>query len=112
MVFLPALASRLTALAASSEPDVANWFVVVMGIGIVFIGLICIVALCTCMSAIIHAVEKNKKPAAAPVKTVTNAPQSNAIANRGEFIAAVSTAIAEELGTDVTAIKIVSVKPL
>ena len=111
MVFLPALASRLTALATSSEPDVANWFVVVMGVGIVFIGLVCIVVLCSCMSAIIRAVEKNK-PAAAPVKTVTNAPKSNVIANRGEFIAAVSTAIAEELGTDVTAIKIVSVKPL
>ena len=98
------------ATAAASEPDVANWFVVLMGVGIVFVGLVCIVALCSIMSAIIQSIEKNK-PAAEPAKApVAVAPAP--IANRQEFIAAVSVAIAEELGTDVSAIRILSVKPL
>ena len=99
-------------LSSTSEPDVANWFVVLMGIGIVFIGLVCIVALCTAMSAIIKAIEKNKKPAPAAVKSAPAATKAAPIANRQEFIAAISVAIAEELGTDVSAIRILSVKPL
>ena len=44
--------------------------------------------------------------AAAPVA----APAADVIPNRGELVAAVSAALAEELGTDVTAIRIVSIK--
>ncbi len=85
-----------------------SWQVILLGMGIVFIGLICIVLFCTLMSTIIRSIEKNKKPAPAVAAPVAAAP----IANRGEFIAAVSVAIAEELGTDVSAIRIVSVKPM
>jgi len=103
----------MTALTAILAPEIANWFVAVMGIGVVFTGLVCIIILCSIMSAVIRAIEKNKKPAAAPAP-VAAAPvaQASPIANRGEFIAAVSVAIAEELGTDVSAIRIVSVKPM
>lgn len=94
-------------------------FVVLIGMGIVFIGLICIVLLCNIMNILYDMYElqaKNKSaektvspaqkaPAASPVKSAD-------IPNRQELIAAVSAAIAEEEGTDLSAIRILSVKPL
>ena len=38
------------------------------------------------------------------------APKAAVIANKGEFAAAISAAIAEECGTDVSGIKILSIK--
>ncbi len=84
-------------------------FVTCMGVGTVFVGLICIVILCVIMSAIVRAFSKKEeaKPEVAiqPVKTAT-------IPNKQEFIAAVSAVIAEEMGTDITGIRIHSVKQI
>lgn len=102
------LSALLAANAVKPGDNLESWQVIVFGIGVVFVGLVCIVFFCLLMSAIIRAFEKNKKQAPAVAAPVAAAP----IANRGEFIAAVSTAIAEELGTDVSAIRIVSVKPM
>lgn len=93
--------------AALAVNQISNAMVVVLGVGIVFVGLVCIVAVCAVMSAIIRATQK-KAPAAAPVAAAPAAPVE--IPNRGAFIAAVSCAIAEELGEDVSAIRILSVK--
>ena len=92
----------------------SNLFVLVLGVGTVFVGLICIIVLCKLMSTI--CAKFNKKPvqptvavpAAAPVAPVaaTNIP------NRREFIAAVSAVIAEEMGTDVSKIRILSVQKI
>ena len=90
-----------------------NVFVVLMGMGTVFFGLICIIILSTIMSKVCRNLGKKPvetadvpaaEPAAAP--TVQNAP----IQNRQAMIAAISAAIAEELGTDVSAIRIRSLK--
>ncbi len=83
-----------------------NLFVVCMGVGTVFVGLICIIILCSLMSAICRAFEPK------PKKTAVAAPvQSQAvIENRQEVIAAVSAVLAEELGTDISAIRIHSFK--
>ena len=48
-------------------------------------------------------------PTAVPVPAAAAAP--DAIPNRQELIAAISAALAEELGTDVSAIRILSFKP-
>ena len=85
----------------------SNWFVVVMGIGTVFFGLICIIVLSYIMSAICRAGEK---PAAAP--TPAAAPAAESIPNRQAMIAAISAAIAEDMGTDLSGIRILSVKKL
>lgn len=93
--------------------ELSNTFVILMGLGTVFFGLICIILLCYIMS---YFVQKIAKPtpaqAPAPATTVAPAPAKSTIANRQEFIAAVSAVIAEELGTDVSAIRILSVKEL
>ena len=79
--------------------EVPNWFVVVMGVGTVFVGLICIIVALFC---------KEKK--SATVQEVKSAPTAAPIENRQEIIAAVAAACAEELGTDVSAIRIHSFK--
>lgn len=87
-------------------------FVVLMGLATVFIGLICIIIVCKIMSFFVRLFDK--KPAAtAPVAPVQNtAPKSAEIPNREEFVAAVSAAIAENLGKDVSGIRILSIKKL
>lgn len=89
--------------------DYSHLFVCLMGMGTVFFGLICLVALSTLMSAVLRSAGKQPAvPAPAPVAPAAPAPG----AITPELIAAVSAAIAEDLGTDVTGIRITSIKPL
>ena len=91
--------------------DVSNGVVVLLGVGIVFIGLICIIVLCTIMSAVVRKFAKKPEaaPAAAPAPVVA---EQAVIPNRREMVAAVSAAIAEELGVEVSGIKILSIKKI
>lgn len=84
---------------------------VVLGTVIVFIGLICIVLLSKIMSAVCNisksvATDNNATPAA----PVAVQPAAQPIENREEIIAAVSAAVAEDMGTDISAIRILSFK--
>lgn len=87
-----------------------NIYVVFLGMGTVFVGLICIVLLCMLMSALVRKFEsaETESPAeqSTPVPQSTNAP----IADRQAIIAASCAVIAEELGEDVKNIKVVSFK--
>ena len=91
----------------------SNLFVLGLGLATVFAGLICIIIICKLMSAICSRFDKNPTqpavaaPAAAPVVSA-EAP----IPNRQELIADVSAAIAEEAGTDVSKIRILSVQKI
>lgn len=86
-------------------------FVVLMGIGTVFFGLICIILLCMAMSAICRSLGGDPVPAA-PAAAPTAPAASAAIPNRQAMIAAIAAAIAEEEGTDLSGIRILSVKKL
>ena len=80
-------------------------FVVAMGLITVFFGLIVLIVICELMGAIC------KRTVKAPEAAQTApAPAAAPIANRQELVAAVSAAIAEEMGTDVSAIRILSLK--
>lgn len=89
--------------------DYSNLFVCLMGICTVFIGLICIIALVSVMSAICTKADKAMgsraipAPAAAPVAVAASTVTP-------EMVAAVSAVIAEDMGTSVDAIRIVSMK--
>ena len=85
-------------------PDYSNLFVCLMGIGTVFVGLICIILLVSLMSFFCRKTEKIEA-AAAPV-----AVRRVEIADKGALIAAVSAAIAEDMGEDISAIRITSIK--
>lgn len=86
--------------------DYSLLFVCLMGIGTVFFGLICIIGLCCAMSALVRAL-KDRAPASVP------APSAAAVSANpvdGALVAAVSAAIAEDLGTDLSAIRILSIR--
>jgi len=88
--------------------DYSNLFVCVMGLCTVFIGLICIIALVSVMSAVVR---KTDQAAAAKSAPAMPAPAAASALN-GSVVAAISCAVAEELGTDVSAIRIVSIKKI
>lgn len=93
----------------AAEPSIGE--VVLMGVGVVFVGLICIIGILYLMSYIIGKLEGAKpqpKTESAPVPVQSTA--SGAIENRQEIIAAVCAAVAEENGTDISAIRVVSFK--
>ena len=85
------------------------------GIGflIVFIGLICLIAIVTILGKICQAVLKDDaKAPAAKAAAPASAPTAKTIENRDELVVAFSAAVAEELGTDVSAIRVVSLKEI
>jgi len=93
-------------------PEISNAFVVLLGMGTVFFGLICIVFLCYLMSAVVGMIAK---PSNEPKQTTAPAPVATSvatapIADRQAIIAASCAVIAEELGEDVKNIKVVSFK--
>lgn len=97
---------RISLEAAESVSDL---IVFGFGFGLVFVGLICIIAICSIMGALCKKlIKENKVPAVKPIVQTAN----GAIANKGEFVAAVSAAIAEETGKDVAGIRIHSIKKL
>lgn len=95
----------------ASEPSLG--LVVGLGLGMVFFGLICIILLCYILGAVIRVFE-SKKPAAPEAKTAAPAPavQSESIAKDPALMAAISAVIAENMGKDVSAIRIKSIKKL
>ena len=84
--------------------EVSNLFVCLMGMGVTFVGLICLIVLIWIMGLILRG--RGDEPKAAEQEQVIA--QAAAEPNLGELIAAVSAALAEELGTDVSAIRILS----
>jgi len=92
--------------------DASLLFVVLMGIGTVFFGLICIIFLSMAMSAICRSMGGTSAPAASAPVPAAPAPRADAIPNRQAMIAAIAAAIAEEEGTDLAGIRILSVKKL
>lgn len=99
-------------ISLQAAEQIGNMTVFGFGFGLVFVGLICIIAICSIVGAICKSfIKEDNKPAQKPNAT-SAAPLDNGIANKGEFVAAVSAALAEELGTDVTGIRILSIKKL
>ena len=87
-------------------------FVVVLGIATVFVGLIGLVILCKVLSALCNIKIGKKETNTAVATNQTAATENAVIENRQEIIAAVSAVLAEELGTDVSALRILSFKKI
>ncbi len=86
--------------------EYSNLFVCLMGMGTVFVGLTCLVFLVNAMGAVLR---KNQKAEAAPAVSAPAQPQMDN-AKKGEVMAAIAAAIAEDMGTDISAVRIVSIK--
>lgn len=86
--------------------DYSSIFVCLMGMGTVFFGLICLIVLTGLMSLLCG---RGKQPLpAAPAPAAVAAPEPN----RQELAAVIAAAVAEDLGTDVSGIRIISMKQL
>ena len=92
----------------AAKPVYSDWMVVAMGVGVVFVGLVLIILICTIMGLFFKGSAKAavSKTVAAPAAT------STPIENRQEIIAAVTAACAEDMGTDVSALRVISFKKL
>lgn len=88
----------------------SNGFVVAMGMGTVFVGLICIIVITKIMSFFCKTLVKNNPPVTAQKPVTASASAPTQIANKQEFVAAVSAVIAEEMGCSVEGIRIHSIK--
>lgn len=89
--------------------DLPSWFVCVIGLGTVFAGLIFLILICRLVS--LFAADRPKaKPTPAAVLPEGGTPA--VIENRGEVVAAVSAAIAEDLGEEVSHIRILSIQEI
>ena len=85
--------------------EMSNTLVVGIGIGTVFVGLICIVLICYIMSALCKLFEKKPKAEAKETQK-QNAP----IQNKQEIVAACCAVVAEEIGTEAKNIRVLSFK--
>ena len=105
--------------------EYANWFVVVMGVGIVFFGLIVLIVAVTIMGKILGNRGGTAVNAAGVATTVgagdgralpggavSGGDPINDMANDKGLLAAVSAAIADDMGTDVSGIKIHSIRKI
>ncbi len=93
-----------------NEPAV--WFVCVLGIAVVFIGLLFLVGIITIMNRICDSLKNkssNNKNTENTISAV-NPTDSTKIENRQEILAAVCAAVAEENNTDISAIRVISFK--
>ena len=88
----------------------SNTFVCLMGMGTVFIGLICIVLICNIMSAVMKRFIKQPAQTAAAAPTTAPAAVDMPIQDKQAIIAGNCAVIAEELGTDVSNIRVLSFK--
>lgn len=102
----------LKMLLLNADPNaISSWTVIAMGMGIVFVGLICLIFICKILGAIFSKV-KTKEVSTPAQKAVVNEVKSDVIPNKSELVAAVSAAIAESMGTDVSKIRIHSIKKI
>lgn len=89
--------------------------VVLMGLGVVFFGLICIIFVCKCMSFVVGKIDKASAKTEIPASQVPTQTQANAdapIPSRPELAAAIAAAIAEYTGKDISGIRIHSIKKI
>lgn len=87
----------------------SNLFVVLLGMGTVFCGLVLIIFLCKIMSVFVKLTESTASPTPLSATEPVSA-QSSEILDKQPLLAAISAVVAEELGTDITNIRIHSIK--
>ncbi len=93
--------------------EISTAFVTILGMGTTFFGLICIIILSLVMSFFCRIGKRTETNEKSTVQSTVNTPKANTqIANKGEFVAAISAAIAEDMGTDISAIRILSIKKI
>ena len=106
------MSNYLLQTTGAEEPSIL--LVCALGIGVVFVGLAFLVGIVSIMNAFfrnnIAKPQTSNSPITTNVPTIENLPAP--IENKQELIAAICAAIAEENGTDISAIRVLSFKKL
>ena len=93
-----------------------GFFVLVLGLGTVFVGLVSLILITKLMSALVQAAQGKKKDvskaADLPAAPIAAPVSPREIPNRPQFVAAISAAIATAMNTDVSGLRIHSIRPL
>ena len=98
---------------AADVAEKTPWYLVcLIGIAVVFAGLAIIIGLVELMTWATNKAESKKKSEAPSTPSAPVSQPSAVIENRDELVAAVCAAVAEENGTDVSAIRVISFKKL
>lgn len=102
----------LATAAPAARPEPGILFVAILGISIVMIGLTCIILLCMLLGKVCQLVEGTAAGKQSPAPNAPAAVQAAPapIPNKSELIAAITAVLAEELGTDVSAIRVHSLR--
>ncbi len=102
----------LAAAAPAERTEPSILFVAILGISIVMLGLICIILLCVLLGKVCQLLEQkvDGKQSTAPAAPASEQTVYAPIPNKGELVAAITAAVAEELGTDVSAIRVHSLR--
>lgn len=88
------------------------FFVMLLGMGTVFVGLVALIYITKAMGALYHRLRHDKPVTQAyPEATAPAVAPQGAIANRPQFVAAVSAAIASYMGTEPGGLRIHSIRP-
>lgn len=101
---------HITLLSSTSSSEPAVWFVCLLGVGVVFAGLILLIAIVALMNLITGSFKKDQPTKDEPQAPITQT--NNVIENKQEILAAVCAAVAEENGTDISAIRVLSFKKI
>ena len=110
--------SHFMSQSPTQDPEVLT--VCLLGIGVVFVGLITLIAIVALSNTVLSLFDKSGKgadesgnkvliPTTPPTPSTT---PDKPIENKQEILAAVCAAIAEENGTDISAIRVISFKKL
>ena len=92
--------------------SIPSWFVIVMGLGTVFVGLICLILICKILSMVFSRFQDNDETYKRRPDIASPATGTATFSNRQEVIAAIGAVIAEDLGVDVTGIRITSIRKI
>ena len=91
----------------------ATWVVCLIGVAVVFAGLAALIGIIEIMNRLVDRFAKKNATAVEAAPAAPAAPTAPAaVENRAEIVAAVCAAVAEENGTDISAIRVVSFKKL
>ena len=101
--------------------EYANWFVVVMGVGIVFFGLIVLIVAVTIMGKVLGsrassgtskgAADGNALPGGARALPEGDS-QGELVRPDRDVVAAIAAAIADDMGTDVSKVRINAIRKI
>lgn len=91
-------------------PEISMGMVIVMSLATVFVVLICLIIICKLMGVIVNSVAPAKAEPAQAAPKATPAPAADVMPQ--QTVAAIAAAIAENMGSDISKIRILSIRKI